>query len=76
MWYYRLSFPASLPVTLSLIVYVSCFDVVMQVVRTALVDAASVSSLLTTAEAVVVELPKEEKAMGAGGMGGMGGMDY
>lgn len=50
--------------------------VLMQVVRTALVDAASVSSLLTTAEAVVVELPKEEKAMGAGGMGGMGGMDY
>lgn len=49
-----------------------------KVVRTALVDAASVSSLLTTAEAVVVELPKEEKAMGmgAGGMGGMGGMDY
>jgi len=43
-----------------------------------LIDAASVSSLLTTAEAVVVELPKEEKAMGmgAGGMGGMGGMDY
>ena len=51
---------------------------VSQVVRTALIDAASVSSLLTTAEAVVVELPKEEKAMGmgAGGMGGMGGMDY
>lgn len=43
-----------------------------KVVRTALVDAASVASLLTTAEAVVVELPKEEKA--AGGAPGMG--DY
>ncbi|KAH9372137.1 hypothetical protein HPB48_003235 [Haemaphysalis longicornis] len=48
------------------------------VVRTALLDASGVASLLTTAEAVVVELPKEDKAdpmagMG-GGMGGMGGM--
>ncbi|KAD4584345.1 hypothetical protein R6Q59_036743 [Mikania micrantha] len=33
----------------------------LKVIRTALVDAASVSSLLTTTEAVVVELPKEEK---------------
>jgi len=50
----------------------------LQVVRTSLVDAASVASLLSTAEAVVVELPKEEKAagMGMGGAGGMGGMDY
>ncbi|XP_077227582.1 chaperonin CPN60-2, mitochondrial [Tasmannia lanceolata] len=50
----------------------------LKVIRTALVDAASVSSLMTTTEAVVVELPKDEKevpAMG-GGMGGMGGMDY
>ncbi|KAF3635864.1 Chaperonin CPN60-2, mitochondrial [Capsicum annuum] len=50
----------------------------LKVIRTALVDAASVSSLLTTTEAVVVELPKDEKespAMG-GGMGGMGGMDF
>ncbi|KAF9610004.1 hypothetical protein IFM89_019644 [Coptis chinensis] len=51
----------------------------LKVIRTALVDAASVSSLMTTTEAVVVELPKEENisasAMG-GGMGGMGGMDY
>ncbi|KAL3507436.1 hypothetical protein ACH5RR_032818 [Cinchona calisaya] len=47
----------------------------LKVIRTALVDAASVSSLLTTTEAVVVELPKEEKA--APGMGGgMGDMDY
>ncbi|KAI3772924.1 hypothetical protein L6452_04119 [Arctium lappa] len=33
----------------------------VKVIRTALVDAASVSSLLTTTEAVVVELPKDEK---------------
>ncbi|KAJ4803238.1 60 kDa chaperonin [Rhynchospora pubera] len=47
----------------------------LKVIRTALVDAASVSSLMTTTEAVVVELPKDEKdapPMGAG----MGGMDY
>ncbi|KAK9931340.1 hypothetical protein M0R45_018616 [Rubus argutus] len=46
----------------------------LKVIRTALVDAASVSSLLTTTEAVVVELPtdKDPPAMG----GGMGGMDY
>ncbi|XP_043723005.1 chaperonin CPN60-2, mitochondrial-like [Telopea speciosissima] len=49
----------------------------LKVIRTALVDAASVSSLMTTTESVVVELPTDEKvpAMG-GGMGGMGGMDY
>jgi hypothetical protein len=38
----------------------------------------SVSSLMTTTEAVVTEIPKDEKeapAMG-GSMGGMGGMDY
>ncbi|KAL0699453.1 hypothetical protein Bca4012_055575 [Brassica carinata] len=50
----------------------------LKVIRTALVDAASVSSLLTTTEAVVVELPKDESesAGGGAGMGGMGGMDY
>eukprot|EP00262_Sarcandra_glabra_P006184 TRINITY_DN18307_c0_g1_i1.p1 TRINITY_DN18307_c0_g1~~TRINITY_DN18307_c0_g1_i1.p1 ORF type:complete len:581 (+),score=158.70 TRINITY_DN18307_c0_g1_i1:189-1931(+) len=52
----------------------------LKVIRTALVDAASVSSLLTTTEAVVVELPKDEKetvpSMGGGMGGGMGGMDY
>ncbi|KAG5560510.1 hypothetical protein RHGRI_003729 [Rhododendron griersonianum] len=49
----------------------------LKVIRTALVDAASVSSLMTTTEAIVVELPKDEKDIGAmGGMGGMGGMDY
>jgi chaperonin GroEL len=47
-----------------------------KVVRTALMDAASVASLLTTAESVVVDLPKDDKEPmpGAGGMGGMGGM--
>nr|KAF6336676.1 heat shock protein family D (Hsp60) member 1 [Myotis myotis] len=44
-----------------------------KVVRTALLDAAGVASLLTTAEVVVTELPKEEKDPGMGGMGGMGG---
>ncbi|KAG6431286.1 hypothetical protein SASPL_109364 [Salvia splendens] len=52
----------------------------LKVIRTALVDAASVSSLMTTTEAIVVEQPSEEKAGpamgGGGGMGGMGGMDY
>jgi len=46
-----------------------------KVVRTAITDASGVASLLTTAEAVVVEMPQEEKPgppMG-GGMGGMGG---
>ncbi|KAH0640544.1 hypothetical protein KY285_037130 [Solanum tuberosum] len=47
----------------------------VKVIRTALVDAASVSSLLTTTEAVVVELPKDEKESPAMG-GGMGGMDF
>ncbi|XP_042411021.1 chaperonin CPN60-2, mitochondrial-like [Zingiber officinale] len=47
----------------------------LKVIRTALVDAASVSSLLTTTEAVVVELPKDEKDDAAAGAG-MGGMPY
>ncbi|KAJ4967674.1 hypothetical protein NE237_014375 [Protea cynaroides] len=47
----------------------------LKVIRTALVDAASVSSLMTTTEAVVVELPKDEKEVPSMG-GGMGGMDY
>ncbi|KAI3760226.1 hypothetical protein L1987_50618 [Smallanthus sonchifolius] len=44
----------------------------LKVIRTALVDAASVSSLLTTTEAVIVELPKDEKESPAmsPGMGG------
>lgn len=51
-----------------------------KVVRTSLIDAAGVASLLSTAEAVIVESPKDDKDMGAaaagmgGGMGGMGGM--
>uniref|UniRef100_A0A673XXW7 60 kDa heat shock protein, mitochondrial n=1 Tax=Salmo trutta TaxID=8032 RepID=A0A673XXW7_SALTR len=46
-----------------------------KVVRTALMDAAGVASLLSTAECVVTELPKDEKEAGMpGGMGGMGGM--
>ncbi|XP_017610781.1 chaperonin CPN60-2, mitochondrial [Gossypium arboreum] len=46
----------------------------LKVIRTALVDAASVSSLMTTTEAVVVELPKDENVPAM--PGGMGGMDY
>jgi len=47
-----------------------------KVVRTALVDAASVASLMTTTEALIVELPKKNQGSNAnaGGMGGMGGM--
>ncbi|MGE0750588.1 MAG: chaperonin GroEL [Variibacter sp.] len=47
-----------------------------KVVRTALQDAASVSGLLITTEAMVAEVPKEPAAPampGGGGMGGMGG---
>ena len=44
-----------------------------KVVRPALLDAARLASLLTTAKAVVTEIPKEEKDPGMGAMGGMGG---
>ncbi|OAF64855.1 hypothetical protein A3Q56_07439 [Intoshia linei] len=50
------------------------------VLITALQNASGVASLLTTAEAVITDIPKDEKdpapGMGAGmgGMGGMGGM--
>ncbi|XVF21447.1 hypothetical protein REPUB_Repub12eG0091300 [Reevesia pubescens] len=47
----------------------------LKVIRTALVDAASVSSLMTTTEAIVTELPKDEKE-GAATPGGMGGLEY
>jgi chaperonin GroEL len=47
----------------------------MKVVRTALVDAASVASLLTTAECIITEAPKEA-APAAPGMGGMGMGDF
>jgi chaperonin GroEL len=47
-----------------------------KVERTALQNAASVASLMLTTDAMVAELPKEEKPMpGGGGMGGMGDMD-
>ncbi|NOZ32450.1 MAG: chaperonin GroEL [Alphaproteobacteria bacterium] len=47
----------------------------VKVVRTALQDAASVSSLLITTEAMVAEVPKDDPApaMPGGDMGGMGG---
>ena len=49
-----------------------------KVVRTALQDAASVSGLLITTEAMVTERPEPKSAPagggGGGGMGGMGGM--
>src|SRR6202171_1153675 len=56
-----------------------------KVVRTALQNAASVSGLLLTTEAMVAEKPKKKAKVaagggagmaGMGGMGGMGGMDY
>ena len=50
-----------------------------KVTRSALQNAASISGLLLTTEALVTELPEKEKpAPGGpgGGMGGMGGMDY
>ena len=51
-----------------------------KVVRTALQNAASISSLLLTTEALVSEIPEATPAAPApggapgGGMGGMGGM--
>jgi chaperonin GroEL len=52
-----------------------------KVVRTALLDAASVAGLLVTTEAMVAEVPEEKKDMpmpggDMGGMGGMGGMGF
>lgn len=51
-----------------------------KVTRSALQNAASISGLLLTTEAIVTEIPeKEAPAAGGGGhpgMGGMGGMDY
>ncbi|KAL9109601.1 MAG: hypothetical protein Q9227_005781 [Pyrenula ochraceoflavens] len=47
----------------------------LKVVRTALVDASGVASLLGTTEVAIVEAPEEKPSMPAGGMGGgMGGM--
>ncbi len=52
-----------------------------KVTRYALQNAASIAGLMITTEAMIAELPKDEKpAMGGGGgmggMGGMGDMDY
>nr|WP_246845959.1 chaperonin GroEL [Bdellovibrio sp. ZAP7] len=49
----------------------------VKVVRCALTNAASVSSLMLTTETMIAEAPKKESPMPAGGghdMGGMGGM--
>ena len=45
-----------------------------KVTRSALQNAASVAGLLLTTEAMVTELPKDEKASPMPDMGGMGGM--
>jgi chaperonin GroEL len=45
-----------------------------KVVRSALQNAASIASLLLTTEAVISQLPEEEKAGATAGGGGMGGM--
>jgi len=50
-----------------------------KVTRTALQNAASVSGLLLTTEALITDIPEEKKDMpmpGGGGMGGMGGGMY
>ena len=48
------------------------------VTRTALLNASSIASLLLTTEALITEVPEDEKAAAhapdMGGMGGMGGM--
>ncbi|MCI4643632.1 MAG: chaperonin GroEL [Hyphomonadaceae bacterium] len=52
----------------------------VKVVRSALQNAASVSSLLITTEAAIAEAPKKDEGAPAmpdmGGMGGMGGMGF
>ena len=51
----------------------------VKVVRCALTNAASVSSLMLTTETMIAEAPKKDSGgaggPGMGGMGGMGGMD-
>jgi chaperonin GroEL len=47
-----------------------------KVTRSALQNAASISGLLLTTEAIVTEVPEEKPAAPAGGPGGHGGMDY
>ncbi|MBY0553007.1 chaperonin GroEL [bacterium] len=46
----------------------------VKVVRCALTNAASVSSLMLTTETMIAEAPKKEAPAGGPGMGGMGGM--
>ena len=47
----------------------------LKVTRSALENAASIAGMVLTTEAMVAEMPKDEKPMGGGGgMGGMGGM--
>jgi chaperonin GroEL len=47
-----------------------------KVVRSALVNAASIASMVLVTESLIADIPEKEKAppMGAGGMDGMGGM--
>ena len=47
-----------------------------KVARSALQNAASVAGLILTTDAMVAELPKEEKPLPGGHGGGMGDMDY
>ena len=47
-----------------------------KVTRSALQNAASISGLLLTTEAVIADLPEKEKAPAMPPGGGMGGMDY
>lgn len=46
----------------------------VKVVRCALTNAASVSSLMLTTETMIAEAPKKDAPAGGPGMGGMGGM--
>ena len=46
----------------------------VKVVKTALVDASGVASLMITTEAMVVEIQEDKPAGGMGGRGGMVGM--
>ncbi len=45
-----------------------------KVTRSALQNAASVAGLMITTEAMIAEMPKDDKASAGGGGGGMGGM--
>jgi chaperonin GroEL len=48
----------------------------LKVVRTAVQNAVSVSTMILTTEALVTDLPEKSPAAPSGGMpGGMGGMD-